>query len=999
MPTTSTNNITGTWSPAINNTATTTYTFTPTAGQCATTQTLATLINQSTAIPSLSCWQTATLNNSTCQWDVTGEQPAPPTLACWQTANFNNSTCQWEISGKQALQPSTTTQPVVPSLNAFYSGPFIGVNTTAADPIGWSWSVDAIADPSFDVVGGGAARMNVIGHNVKIDLGATVPTSVSYFLRSLGTGNRSLEVQYSLNGTAWLTAQTHTQATLPTQVAFLQTPIPANANFIRFILTVRTGGRMVLDGITVMGSGSNVTPLLSCWQTTNFNTATCQWDVTGTQPQAPTNLACWQEATFNTTTCQWNVTGTQPQAPTNLACWQTTNFNTTTCLWDVTGTQAQAPTLACWQNANFNTTTCQWDVTGTQPQAPTNLACWQTTNFNTTTCQWNVTGTQPQAPTNLACWQEATFNTTTCQWDVTGTQPQAPTLACWQNANFNSNTCNWTVSGVPPAVGVAIIASCSPIVWVDGITYSTSNYTATHTFVGGGVNGCDSIVTLKLTIAPCTNLNSTSCNATQVPINESLRANIVTGALVYRFRIVGPNSGAAGWLNNTFILDRPNRAMSFNLIPGIVWGSTYTVDVAVSMDGINFGAYGASCTVSLLEVQTSQLITTLCGATNVTPGTNIIANEILGAIGYRFKITGNNTSGWVNNTFIIDQPTRTFSINLIPGLIWGQTYTVEVAVLAQNETNYGPFGAACTLVFHFPTTILDVSSCGIVNVGLSTNLRANAISGAAGYRFKITGANTGITGWNNGSYLLDLPNRTFNLSIIPGVIYGQTYTIDVALLAQDGINYGPFGNICSVGVTSPITKLITSHCGISALVNFSLNAENIIGATGYRFKITGNNTGGPGWVGNEFILDRPTRDFRFNMITGIILGQTYSVEVAVRYQDNATYSVYGQACTVTLGNALMPMTNPNASTPLPIFEVASSQNPFTTDFGLQLKTDYSNELVDVLIYDLSGKQLEHHTLIPQEFDTARFGHFLVSGMYLIQVRQRENTILLRQIKN
>jgi hypothetical protein len=36
LPTTSTNGITGTWAPAINNTATTTYTFTPDAGQCVT---------------------------------------------------------------------------------------------------------------------------------------------------------------------------------------------------------------------------------------------------------------------------------------------------------------------------------------------------------------------------------------------------------------------------------------------------------------------------------------------------------------------------------------------------------------------------------------------------------------------------------------------------------------------------------------------------------------------------------------------------------------------------------------------------------------------------------------------------------------------------------------------------------------------------------------------------------------------------------------------------
>lgn len=40
LPTTSTNGITGSWSPAVDNTQTTTYTFTPTVGQCASTTTL-----------------------------------------------------------------------------------------------------------------------------------------------------------------------------------------------------------------------------------------------------------------------------------------------------------------------------------------------------------------------------------------------------------------------------------------------------------------------------------------------------------------------------------------------------------------------------------------------------------------------------------------------------------------------------------------------------------------------------------------------------------------------------------------------------------------------------------------------------------------------------------------------------------------------------------------------------------------------------------------------
>ncbi len=45
LPTTSTNGVTGTWSPALNNTATTTYTFTPTAGLCSPTQTLTITVN------------------------------------------------------------------------------------------------------------------------------------------------------------------------------------------------------------------------------------------------------------------------------------------------------------------------------------------------------------------------------------------------------------------------------------------------------------------------------------------------------------------------------------------------------------------------------------------------------------------------------------------------------------------------------------------------------------------------------------------------------------------------------------------------------------------------------------------------------------------------------------------------------------------------------------------------------------------------------------------
>jgi len=77
----------------------------------------------------LACWQTATFNNQTCTYDITGTQPVQPTttftncawvlsgtqpvqptLACYETAAFNTGTCAWVVSGTQ--ESNTTTQSV-----------------------------------------------------------------------------------------------------------------------------------------------------------------------------------------------------------------------------------------------------------------------------------------------------------------------------------------------------------------------------------------------------------------------------------------------------------------------------------------------------------------------------------------------------------------------------------------------------------------------------------------------------------------------------------------------------------------------------------------------------------------------------------------------------------------------------------------------------------------------------------------------------------------------
>ena len=84
LPQTSTNSVSGTWSPSLNNAATTTYTFTPASSQCATTQTMTITVNP---LP------TATIN-------ATGSTTVCQGSSVVLNANTGNGlTYQWKNNG------------------------------------------------------------------------------------------------------------------------------------------------------------------------------------------------------------------------------------------------------------------------------------------------------------------------------------------------------------------------------------------------------------------------------------------------------------------------------------------------------------------------------------------------------------------------------------------------------------------------------------------------------------------------------------------------------------------------------------------------------------------------------------------------------------------------------------------------------------------------------------------------------------------------------------
>jgi gliding motility-associated-like protein len=144
LPTTSTNGITGTWSPAINNTATTTYTFTPTAGQCANTTTMSVTVNPLTTptftqvAPICSgetfILPTTSTNGITGTWSPAINNTATTTYTFTPTAGQCANTTTMSVT----VNPLTT--PTFTQVSPICSGGSFTLPTTSNNSISGTWS-------------------------------------------------------------------------------------------------------------------------------------------------------------------------------------------------------------------------------------------------------------------------------------------------------------------------------------------------------------------------------------------------------------------------------------------------------------------------------------------------------------------------------------------------------------------------------------------------------------------------------------------------------------------------------------------------------------------------------------------------------------------------------------------------------------------------------------------------------------------------------------------
>jgi len=366
----------------------------------------------------------------------------------------------------------------------------------------------------------------------------------------------------------------------------------------------------------------------------------------------------------------------------------------------------------------------------------------------------------------------------------------------------------------------------------------------------------------------------------------------------------------------------------------------------------------------------SFIVGTSCGST-ISSLTSAISTPIVsGVTTYTFRVT-NLVSGAVQ---VINRPVNSFSMSNYPGMAYNTAYNVEVSV------NGGlTYGTPCLLYTPLPICTIG-AQCSTTLDSMTQFVYCTYVVGVLGYRFKIT--NT----VNNTVQIFDSLSNRFYFNQLASKAYSTIYLVEVAVKNGDG-NYLPYNTGCTITTPGfPTTMLQTSQCK-TTVTSFKQNiyAEYVTGASDYRFLVS--RAGFPTYNAS---IDRPLTYFTMNMFTGLLLGTTYSVRVAVKI--GGEWGPYGPACHITTSGMSLRI---NESTE--DFKAIAYPNPFATDFKLNISSA-DESTIQLRVYDMMGKQIENENVGIREIENLHIGSDYTSGVYNVVVSQGENSQTLRIIK-
>ena len=250
--------------------------------------------------------------------------------------------------------------------------------------------------------------------------------------------------------------------------------------------------------------------------------------------------------------------------------------------------------------------------------------------------------------------------------------------------------------------GIDVISACNSFTWIDGITYTSSNNTATYTIPN--VAGCDSVVTLNLTIN-----NSTTATVTETACDSYTWAlNGTTYTTSGTYTHVGTNASGCPLTTtlNLTINNSTTATVTETACDSYTWalnGTTYTTSGTYTHVGTNASGCPLTTTLNLTINNSTTATVTETACDSYTWALNGTTYTTSGA----YTHVGTNASGCALTTTlnltINNSTTATVTETACDSYTWalnGTTYTTSGIY-----THVGTNASGCPLTTTLNLTI------------------------------------------------------------------------------------------------------------------------------------------------------------------------------------------------------------------------------------------------------------------------------------------------------
>jgi len=294
----------------------------------------------------------------------------------------------------------------------------------------------------------------------------------------------------------------------------------------------------------------------------------------------------------------------------------------------------------------------------------------------------------------------------------------------------------------------------------------------------------------------------------------------------------------------------------------------------------------------LMDAKTALFIDGAKAEANLQSGAIVVAgnviagyptNKLSDAAANRAAVL--TTLGANNDTI----PTSTAGILTTPYNFTAPDYRPATGSIALTGSQF-THSAITSLVKTLPATALKANLRGTTIAALNTPVFVDAVSGANGYRFKITDVNT------SAEEIYDATSSYFYFyKLATNKKFGTTYSVQVAPIYGAIVqNYGTAYNVTTPSANTTI-KSAVCESQLNSFVDL-VSADRVYGATNYRFFVDNGS-------GSKDSLTTAAYYFKFGsfFLKNPALakyGETYNVSVKV--EADGVWTTESAACPVTV---------------------------------------------------------------------------------------------------